>query len=97
MTEILQVVRYALRAFRSSPGLFAAIVVTLGVAVGGNATVFSWIEGVVLRPMAGVPHQDGVVAVAGIRQPGDRCCVFSWPSHRGHTFISRYSRSIRAR
>jgi predicted permease len=81
MTEILQDVKYALRTFRSSRGLVAAVVVTLGVAVGGNATLFSWIEGVVLRPMAGVPEQDRVVAIAGIRQPGDRCCVFSYPDY----------------
>jgi predicted permease len=81
MSEFLRDAGYALRAFRSSPGLFAAIVVTLGMAVGGNATVFSWIEGVVLRPMAGVPDQDRVVAIAGIRQPGDRCCVFSYPDY----------------
>lgn len=49
MTEGVQDIRYAPRAFRSAPGLFGAIVVTLGVAIGGNATVFSWIEGVVLR------------------------------------------------
>jgi predicted permease len=61
--------------------LFAAIIATLAVAIGGNATVFSWIEGVVLRPMAGVPDQHEIVAVAGIQQPGDRCCVFSYPDY----------------
>ena len=81
MTEIVQDIRYAARAFRSSPGLFATIVLTLGAAVGGNATVFSWLEGVVFRPMAGVPDQDRVVAIAGIQQPGDRCCVFSYPDY----------------
>src|SRR5579871_3645453 len=81
MSDIVQDMKYALRAFRSSPGLFAAIVLTLGVAVGGNATVFSWIEGVVLRPMAVVPDQERIVAIAGIQQPGDRCCVFSYPDY----------------
>src|ERR671935_652896 len=81
MTEILRDVRYALRAIRSSPGLFATIVATLAVAIGGNATVFSWMEGIVFRPMAGVPNQDRIVAVAGFHQPGDRCCVFSYPDY----------------
>src|SRR5689334_6367297 len=81
MTEVVRDIRYALRLFRSAPGLSAAIVVTLGIAIGGNATVFSWIEGVVLRPMAGVPDQGQMVAIAGIRQPGDRCCVFSYPDY----------------
>src|SRR5689334_2527491 len=81
MNELIRDIRYAVRAFRSSPGLFTAIVVTLGIALGGNATVFSWIEGVVLRPMAGVPDQGQIVAIAGIRQPGERCCVFSYPDY----------------
>jgi macrolide transport system ATP-binding/permease protein len=81
MIELGHDIRYALRAFRSAPGLFGAIVVTLGIAIGGNATVFSWIEGVVLRPMSGVPDQTEIVAIAGIRQPGDRCCVFSYPDY----------------
>src|SRR5919204_3243188 len=81
MAEIVRDMAYALRAFRSAPGLFTAIIVTLAIAVGGNATVFSWIEGVVLRPMAGVPDQDRIVAIAGYRQPGDRCCVLSYPDY----------------
>src|SRR5262249_30177178 len=63
------------------PGLFLAIVLTLAIAIGGNATVFSWVEGIVLRPMAGVADQDQMVAIAGIRQPGDRCCAFSYPDY----------------
>jgi len=81
MAETLRDIKYALRAFRAAPGVFTAIIVTLGVAVGANATVFAWIEGLVLRPMAGVPDQDRIVAIAGFRQPGDRCCVFSYPDY----------------
>jgi len=81
MTEVVRDIRYALRTFRSAPGVFGAIVVTLGIAIGGNATVFSWVEGVVLRPMSGVPDQSHMVAIAGIRPPGDRCCVFSYPDY----------------
>jgi len=81
MGETLREIKYALRAFRSAPGLFTAITVTLALAIGGNATVFSWIEGVVLRPMSGVADQDRIVAVAGFRQPGEHCCAFSYPDY----------------
>ena len=33
------------------------------------------------RPMAGVPDQNAIIAVAGIQQPGDRCCVFSYSDY----------------
>jgi len=79
--ELLQDIRYAVRTFRSSLGLSATVVITLGIAIGGNATVLSWIEGVVLRPMMGVTDQDRIVAVAGIQRPGDHCCAFSYPDY----------------
>jgi predicted permease len=81
MFDCWQDIKYSARVFRASPGLFIAVVATLAVAVGGNATVLSWLEGVVFHPMAGVAAQDRIVAVAGIRQPGDRCCGFSYPDY----------------
>jgi len=67
MLECWHDVKYWMRLFRTSPGPFTAIVATLAVAIGGNATVFSWMGGIVLHPMAGVPAQDRIVAIAGSR------------------------------
>jgi hypothetical protein len=36
MAETLRDIKYALRAFRSAPGVFTAIIVMLGVAVGAE-------------------------------------------------------------
>ena len=50
----IQDLRHALRAIRRMPIAAAVIVVSLAAGIGVNTVVFSWIEAVVLRPIAGV-------------------------------------------
>jgi predicted permease len=51
---IVQGVMLALRAAARMPGLSAVVILSLGVGIGINTTVFSWIQAVVLRPLPGV-------------------------------------------
>src|SRR5262245_13677537 len=44
MQTMLQDLRWALKVFRTSRGSAAAVVLTLGLAVGANTTIFSWIN-----------------------------------------------------
>ena len=46
--------RFACRAILRHPMLAAVIVVSLGVGIGVNTAVFSWVEALVLRPIPGV-------------------------------------------
>ena len=48
-------VRHAWRSIRRMPVLAAVVVISLGVGIGVNTAVFSWIQAVVLRPLPGVP------------------------------------------
>jgi predicted permease len=48
-------IRDAFRAIARMPGLAAVVVLSLGVGIGVNTAVFSWIQTVLLRPLAGVP------------------------------------------
>jgi predicted permease len=59
--------RYALRNMWRHPGFSALALLCLTIGIGSNAAVFSWIEGVLLRPFPLVDHQEGLMAIAGTR------------------------------
>ena len=59
MPTILKDVRFGLRILRRSPWFTAIVVLTLGLGIAVNTTVFSWIDSVLLHPFPGVgdPHE----------------------------------------
>lgn len=69
--------RFALRMLRRSPGFLALAVLCLTFGIGATTSVFSWIEGILLRPFPKVASQDRMVAMAGTDRNG-RTDV-SWP------------------
>jgi putative ABC transport system permease protein len=51
MNTLMQDVRFALRMLLKNPGLTLVAVVTLGVAIGANTTIFSAVNSVILQPL----------------------------------------------
>src|SRR5687768_748113 len=47
-------IRHAFRTISRMPGLAAVVVLSLGVGIGLNTAVFSWIQAMVLAPLPGV-------------------------------------------
>ena len=75
-------VSFSLRVLRKSPGFTSVAVLTLALGVGANTTVFSMINGLLLRPLA-VPQSDRL-AVLGIDMGRPRINYsFSAPLFRG--------------
>ncbi|HET7442535.1 MAG TPA: ABC transporter permease [Terriglobales bacterium] len=82
---LLQDLRFGFRTLRRSPGFSILAVLCLTLGIGANAAVFSWIEGILLRPFPAVAHQERLVAVAGTKDVGDKqptdsgLTGLSWP------------------
>ena len=56
-------VRQAWRMIWRMPGLAAVVIVSLGVGIGVNTAVFSWIQAMVLEPIPGIVDAGGVQRV----------------------------------
>lgn len=82
MDVFLQDLRYTIRILIKNPAYSLLAILTLGLGIGGNATIFSWAEGAIREPLGGAADQQHLVAVAGVRQPGDRCCTFTYPDYK---------------
>ncbi len=84
MLETLwQDVRFGLRMLRRNPAFSILAILCLTLGIGATTAVFSWIEGVLLRPYPQVVHQERLMAMAGTYHneagaPGNSTDV-SWP------------------
>jgi putative ABC transport system permease protein len=78
-----QDLRFGFRMLRRNPGFSILAILCLTLGIGATTAVFSWIEGVLLRPFPGVAGQERMMAVAGTYRgvagaPGDSTDL-SWP------------------
>ena len=60
MPDLLQNLRYAGRLLLRSPGFTLVAVMTLGIGIGANVTIFSMVNALLIRPLA-APHSEQLV------------------------------------
>lgn len=78
---MLQDLRFGFRMLRRNPGFSILAVICLTVGIGATAAVFSWIEGILLRPFPLVAGQDRLAALTGTNRGSERTDV-SWPDFK---------------
>lgn len=62
--------RQALRAIKRGPIVAAVVIGSLGIGIGINTAVFSWVQAVVLRPLPGVADAAGFQLVEALTENG---------------------------
>ena len=75
--NMLQDLRFGFRQLRRNPGFSLLAVLCLTLGIGATTSVFSWIEGILLRPFPLVVNQDRMVAITGTDRNGRT--EVSWP------------------
>src|SRR5580700_5395608 len=75
--NFLKDVRFGFRMLRRSPGFTILTILCLTLGIGANASVFSWVEGILLNPYPLVSNQERLVTLTGT--VGDKRHETSWP------------------
>jgi macrolide transport system ATP-binding/permease protein len=79
MQTFFQDLRFGLRMLRRSPGFSILAILCLTLGIGTNAAVFSWIEGILIRPYPLVAYQDRMFALIGTTRGAQQGTPLSYP------------------
>ena len=79
LDDLFQDLRFGARMLARSPGFSFLAILCLTLSIGANAAVFSWIEGILLRPFPLVADQDRLMAVANTNRGSADTFDMSWP------------------
>jgi predicted permease len=80
MHSFWQDIKYAARTLRGSPGFTLIAVITLGLGMAVNTTVFSVVNGMILRPLP-VSQPEQIVVLAEKQQGAQGFGRFSYPDY----------------
>ena len=78
LEDLLHDLRFALRTMARNRGFAAVAVLTLAVGIGASATVFTWIDGMLLQPLGGVADANRLVTIESVT-PGGEYVPNSYP------------------
>ncbi|HSM60578.1 MAG TPA: ABC transporter permease, partial [Longimicrobiales bacterium] len=80
MDGLTQDLRFAARVLRRSAGFTLIASLTLALGVGANASIFSLLNGLLLRPPGGIAEPGRLVQIARSYEDDPRWDNFSWPA-----------------
>lgn len=71
MSLFLQDLRFGLRSLLQNPGFTAVAVLTIGIGIGANTTIFSWMRPLLFNPLPGAAEPSRLVAVENFANAGN--------------------------
>jgi predicted permease len=69
--ELLQDARFGLRMMMRNRSFSVVAILTLAIGIGASATVFTWINAVLLQPLGGVADPSRVITLESVTPGGD--------------------------
>ena len=82
MSGLLGDLRLAGRNLRADPGFTAVAALTLALAIGANATIFSWIRATLLDPIPGATDTAALVTLQRGERSTSPLPPLSYPDYR---------------
>src|SRR5215470_356962 len=80
--DLFQDLRFGFRMLLRSPGFSILAILCLTLGIGATTSVFSWIEGISLRPFPLVANQERMMAVVGTSRDVSGTNNVSWPDFK---------------
>jgi predicted permease len=71
LEDLLRDLRYGLRMVVRNPAFTAVAVLTMAIGIGSSATVFTWIDAVLLQPLSGVTEPNRLVTLETVTSNGE--------------------------
>jgi macrolide transport system ATP-binding/permease protein len=79
VSTLLADVRYSVRSLLKSPGLTVAAVLSLGLGIGANTTIFTWVQAVLFRPIP-LAADPSTIRIASMENREGQSRSWSYPN-----------------
>jgi predicted permease len=70
MSTLLRDLRQGFKTLFRNPGFAAVAILTIGIGIGANTTIFSWMRSMLLNPLPGAFQPAGIVAIENTAPDG---------------------------
>ena len=81
MSTLISDVRYSIRSLLKNPGLTVAAVLSLGLGIGANTTIFTWVQAVLFRPIP-VAANPSAIRIAAMENREGQSRSWSYPNYQ---------------
>ena len=81
MSTLIADLRYSVRSLLKNPGLTLAAVLSLGLGIGANTTIFTWVQAVLFRPIP-MAADPGAIRIAAMENREGASRSWSYPNFK---------------